>query len=123
MNKKITTSELRNRLGNLLDQLEDGHSHFIVERNSREVAVLLSMEKFQEIMATLETLQNLELIEEQPARPREPQFPVLEVLGRKLPEVAAKNGHVPAADNAKDAAASPSPAKDAAARLGIGIVK
>jgi prevent-host-death family protein len=121
MNKKISTSELRNRLGNLLDQLEDGHSHFIVERNSREVAVLLSMEKFQEIMATLETLQNLELIEEQPARPLEPHFPVREILGRKLPEVAARNGHVPTADNVKPD--SGSPAKDAAARLGIGIVK
>ena len=63
MGKKISVSELRGQLTTLLDQLDQGQSHFIVERNSREVAVLLSMEKFQEIMQMLELLNTLEFID------------------------------------------------------------
>ena len=63
MSKKISVSELRSGLTSLLDQLDQGQSHFVVERNNREVAVLLSMEKFQDIMQMLELLNTLDFIE------------------------------------------------------------
>ncbi len=63
MLKKISVSELRSQLTTLLDQLEEGHSHFVIERNNQEVAVLLSMEKFQEIMQMVEMITTLDFID------------------------------------------------------------
>lgn len=63
MGKKVSVTELRNRLGSLLDQLAEGQSHFVVERGNQEVAVLLSIEKFRDIMQMLELLNTLDFIE------------------------------------------------------------
>src|SRR4051794_7116859 len=63
MGKKLTVSELRCQLGTVLDQLDSGQSHFVIERNNQEVAVLLSMEKFRDIMQMLELLNTLDFIE------------------------------------------------------------
>src|SRR5947209_6503007 len=62
MGKVISATTLRTQLANLLDELKNGQTHFIVERNNEQVAVLLSMEKFQDIMQTLELLNALEYI-------------------------------------------------------------
>jgi prevent-host-death family protein len=62
MGKIISATTLRNQLSNLLDELHDGETHFIIERNNEKVAVLLSMEKFKDIMQTLELLNTLEYI-------------------------------------------------------------
>ncbi len=63
MAKKISVTELRTQLAGLLDQLGEGQSHFVIERNNQEAAVLLSIEKFREIMQMLELFNTLEFIE------------------------------------------------------------
>jgi prevent-host-death family protein len=65
MGKTITTSQLRTELTQLLNRLEQGESHFIITRKDRQAAVLLSIEKFRDIMQTLETLRTLEFIGEE----------------------------------------------------------
>ena len=82
MGKKISATKLRTQLGDLLDQLDDGETHFVVERNNREVAVLLSMEKFRDIMQMLELFNSLDYIDEVPA-----EFPVVDVLRPEKPAV------------------------------------
>jgi len=62
MGKEITTTQLRSGLSHLLDMLESGETHFIIKRNNQATAVLLSIDKFRDIMQTLETLRTLELI-------------------------------------------------------------
>jgi len=62
MGKVISATTLRTQLSTLLDELKDGQTHFIVERNNEAAAVLLSITKFQEIMQTLELLNTLEYI-------------------------------------------------------------
>jgi len=66
MSKTISATILRSQLSTLLDQLQDGETHFIIERNNQPEAVLLNMRKFQEIMQMLELLNRLELIGGQP---------------------------------------------------------
>ncbi|MEI7555232.1 type II toxin-antitoxin system Phd/YefM family antitoxin [Candidatus Chlorohelix sp.] len=62
MGKEITTTQLRAELSHLLDMLDSGETHFIIKRNNQASAVLLSMDKFRDIMQTLETLRTLEFI-------------------------------------------------------------
>jgi PHD/YefM family antitoxin component YafN of YafNO toxin-antitoxin module len=63
MGRVISATTLRNQLASLLDELKCGEqTHFIIERNNEAAGVLLSMEKFQDIMQTLELLNNLEFI-------------------------------------------------------------
>jgi PHD/YefM family antitoxin component YafN of YafNO toxin-antitoxin module len=62
MDRVITASRLRTELSQLLDQLDNGTSHFIIERNNQASAVLLSIEKFRDIMQMLEMLNALEFI-------------------------------------------------------------
>jgi len=62
MDRVITASRLRTELSQLLDQLDNGTSHFVIERNDQATAVLLSIEKFRDIMQMLEMLNALEFI-------------------------------------------------------------
>src|SRR5437764_8935141 len=87
MGKKISAKELKTQLGSFLDQLEQGQSHFVIERNDQEVAVLLSMEKFRDIMQMLELLNTLDFIDTGAAGldqelldGSEPEFPDLFLL-------------------------------------------
>ncbi len=122
MEKKITASELRNQLGILLDRLEEGHSHFVVERNNREVAVLLSIEKFREIMQMLELLNTLDFIEpgsEEENQERASEFPDLQLLPPLKETPPGKRTGSPARSHGQEGHSI----EDVAARLGIRVIK
>jgi prevent-host-death family protein len=131
MGKKITVSELRSQLGTVLDQLDSGQTHFVIERNNQEVAVLLSMEKFRDIMQMLELLNTLDFIETGAGDLEQefsdtilPDFPDLTIL-RPTEEVET-NG---APTNGQTPPPRPNPGRegssieDVAAKLGIRIIK
>ena len=138
MGKKITVSELRSQLGTVLDQLDSGQTHFVIERNNQDVAVLLSMEKFLEIMQMLELLNTLEFIETGAGELEQefsdtvlPEFPDLTILrpterqAERLAEDAAKNAENPPATPQPRPASGRygSSIEDVAAKLGIRIIK
>jgi prevent-host-death family protein len=131
MGKKLTVSELRSQLGTVLDQLDSGQTHFVIERNNQEVAVLLSMEKFRDIMQMLELLNTLDFIETGASDLEQefsdtilPDFPDLTIL-RPSQEVET-NGASP---NGQTPPPRPNPGRegssieDVAAKLGIRIIK
>lgn len=131
MGKKITVSELRSQLGTVLDQLDSGQTHYVIERNNQEVAVLLSMEKFRDIMQMLELLNTLDFIETGAGDLEQefsdtilPDFPDLTIL--RPSEEVEKNG---AATNGQTPTPRPAPNRegssieDVAAKLGIRIIK
>jgi prevent-host-death family protein len=132
MGKKLTVSELRSQLGTVLDQLDKGQTHFVIERNNQEVAVLLSMEKFRDIMQMLEMLNTLDFIETGAAELEQelsganlPEFPDLTIL--RSGGEASQNSETP-----PNSTPSPQPRtngrdsssiEDVAAKLGIRIIK
>ena len=132
MGKKLTVSELRSQLGTVLDQLDSGQTHFVIERNNQEVAVLLSMEKFRDIMQMLELLNTLDFIETGAGELEQEfsdtiltDFPDLTIL-RPSDEAAhtsdtSPNGQTPPprATPNRDG----SSIEDVAAKLGIRIIK
>lgn len=133
MGKKLTVSELRSQLGTVLDQLDSGQTHFVIERNNQEVAVLLSMEKFRDIMQMLELLNTLDFIETGAGDLEQdfadsilPDFPDLTILrpsAEALIPGAEPNG------NGQNPPPRPAPNRDGssiedvAAKLGIRIIK
>lgn len=132
MGKKLTVSELRSQLGMVLDQLDSGQTHFVIERNNQEVAVLLSMEKFRDIMQMLELLNTLDFIETGAGELEQefsdtilPDFPDLTIL-RPSDEAArtsdtSPNGQTPPPRPAPNRDGSS--IEDVAAKLGIRIIK
>jgi prevent-host-death family protein len=122
MGKKISAKELRTQLSSVLDQLDQGQSHFVIERNNREIAVLLSMEKFLEIMQMLELLNTLDFIDPNGLELGEPipaDFPDLVLLrpaNEALPEPQTPEAPRP---RNRDGASI----EDMAAKLGIRIIK
>lgn len=131
MGKKISDQQLRTQLGDYLDQLDQGQTHFVIERDDEEVAVLLSMEKFRDILQTLEMLNTLELIDPDPLK-ADLEFPDLHVL----PPLFEPDGLDPAneetAPEANDGSDNnrsrrrnngSSSIEDVAAKLGIRIIK
>lgn len=116
MTKIISAELLRTQLNNLLDELNQGETHFIIERNQEVAGVLLSIEKFQEIMQMLEMLNSLDYI---PAEDFEPEN------GLNTPYLSP----LPTLNDATPAATEPEPKarttrlSEAAAKLGIHIVK
>ena len=133
MGKKITVSELRSQLGTVLDQLDSGQTHFVIERNNQEVAVLLSMEKFRDIMQMLELLNTLDFIDTGAGELEQdfsdsilPDFPDLTIL--RPSDEAGTSG---ASTNGNGQTPPPRPApnrdgssiEDVAAKLGIRIIK
>ncbi|MDB5082799.1 MAG: Antitoxin [Chloroflexi bacterium] len=134
MGKKLTVSELRAQLGTVLDQLDSGQTHFVIERNNQEVAVLLSMEKFRDIMQMLEMLNTLDFIETGAGGLEQnfsdtglSDFPDLTIL--RPTDEAAKNSNAenqpitqtpqPRTATGRDG----SSIEDVAAKLGIRIIK
>lgn len=131
MGKKLTVSELRSQLGTVLDQLDKGQTHYVIERNNQEVAVLLSMEKFRDIMQMLEMLNTLDFIEtgageleQELSGANLPEFPDLTIL-RSTGEAANSSENPPNTPspqprtNGRDG----SSIEDVAAKLGIRIIK
>ena len=45
MKKTISTSEVRRKLGDILDRVDLRHDQFIIERNGKPLAVLVHVEK------------------------------------------------------------------------------
>lgn len=134
MGKKLTVSELRSQLGTVLDQLDSGQTHFVIERNNQEVAVLLSMEKFRDIMQMLELLNTLDFIETGAGELEQefsdtglPEFPDLTILRpteRTIDEAAKPSENPPANPQPRPAPSRDgSSIEDVAAKLGIRIIK
>lgn len=132
MGKKISVTELRNQLGYLLDRLDQGESHFVVERNNREAAVLLSMEKFHDIMQMLELLNTLDFIDtgagelgQELSDSTSLSFPELQVLRPAFLEETEEAEPQP--DKTRPASRSRSrngsSVEDLAAKLGIRVIK
>ena len=131
MGKKITVSELRSQLGTVLDQLDSGQTHFVIERNNQEVAVLLSMEKFRDIMQMLELLNTLHFIETGAGDHEQefsdtilPDFPDLTILRPTVevqPNGAPTDGQTP--PPRPNTGREGSSIEDVAAKLGIRIIK
>lgn len=132
MGKKLTVSELRSQLGTVLDQLDSGQTHYVIERNNQEVAVLLSMEKFRDIMQMLELLNTLDFIETGAGELEQEfsdtllsDFPDLTIL-RPSDEAARTSDTLP---NGQPISPRPAPNRDGssiedvAAKLGIRIIK
>ena len=133
MGKKISVTELRNQLGTLLDLLDQGESHFVIERNNREAAVLLSMDKFRDIMQMLELLNTLDFIDTGAAELGQEltentslDFPELQLL---RPVTPLEPEPEPEPEKTKGRPASRSrerngtSVEDLAAKLGIRIIK
>lgn len=125
MHKKISVTELRNQLGNLLDLLGQGQSHFVIERNNQEVAVLLSMEKFQDIMQMLELLNTLDFIDaggvdlsQDFLEGHSPSFPDLTLLRPNREPQPRKTD-----EESRLRERGGSSIEDVAARLGIRVIK
>jgi len=121
MSKTISATILRSQLSTLLDQLQDGETHFIIERNNQPEAVLLNMRKFQEIMQMLELLNRLELIGGEPLElePSLPDFQA-EFDDASLTEPEA---YVSRATQHTGRTARSEAIETAAARLGIRLIK
>lgn len=132
MGKKLTVSELRSQLGTILDQLDSGQTHFVIERNNQEVAVLLSMEKFRDIMQMLELLNTLDFIETGAGELEQefsdtllPDFPDLTIL-RPSDATAHVTDASPTTQTSSPRSApgrDGSSIEDMAAKLGIRIIK
>lgn len=135
MGKKISVTELRNQLGTLLDLLDQGESHFVIERNNREAAVLLSMDKFRDIMQMLELLNTLDFIDTGAAELGQEltestslDFPDLQLL-RPITPLEPEPEPQPEPEKPKGRATTRSrerngsSVEDLAAKLGIRIIK
>ena len=48
--KLISAVEARTRLGHLLDEVQKGKHHFIVERRGKPLAAILSIEEFEDYL-------------------------------------------------------------------------
>ncbi len=128
MGKKISATELRTQLGTLLDQLDNGESHFVIERNNQEAAVLLSMEKFREIMQMLELLNTLDFIDTgagelglELAEATSSDYPELSLL-RPQPEEVDPDSASPA-PTPRTRGRNGTSVEDMAAKLGIRVIK
>ncbi len=126
MGKKVSVKELQNQLETLLDQLEQGESHFVVERDNQEAAVLLSMEKFRDIMQMLELLNTLDFIDGGVADLGQAfgdtattEFPELHLLKPSSPEAVTEKDSAPSRSRKREG----SSVEDIAAKLGIRIIK
>lgn len=117
MGKTISATTLRSQLSSLLDRLQAGETHFIIERNNQAEAVLLNIEKFREIMQMLEMLNHLEYISVDQQG--------MENLPPDLEEAFSEDEQTEAEDRISRAARSArsESIEAAAARLGIRLIK
>jgi PHD/YefM family antitoxin component YafN of YafNO toxin-antitoxin module len=111
MTKIIAAEILGENFNRLLDALKKGETHFLIERDDETVGVLLSVEKFNEIMQMLETLNSLDYIATEDFEMHAPEMRHLEVVE----DYKGQNGE-------KNKRTSEEIREDAA-RLGIHIIK
>jgi len=64
MTRKISVSELQPQIGDVLDRVQEDRDRFVIVREGREEAVLLSAEDFEGLLETLEILSDSELVRE-----------------------------------------------------------
>ena len=127
MGKNISATALRSQLSTLLDQLKAGETHFVIERNNQPEAVLLNIHKFQEIMQMLEVINRLEFISPESLEVET----VLSDLDKadfsaEFDDIFINEPDMYANVNAAHAngrTASSQAIEDAAARLGIRLIK
>jgi antitoxin YefM len=62
MAKVIPFTEARGRLSELLDELEEQHEHFVITRNGKPSAVVISAEEYEALEETLEVLEDADLL-------------------------------------------------------------
>lgn len=62
MKERVKTAQVRQRLGDLLDRIEERREEFVIERRGKPLAALVPMEKFERMQqaAALELLQALD---------------------------------------------------------------
>ncbi|MEI6046098.1 MAG: type II toxin-antitoxin system Phd/YefM family antitoxin [Chloroflexota bacterium] len=118
MGKVISATTLRTQLSSLLDELKCGQTHFIIERNNEAVGVLLSMEKFQDIMQTLELINNLEYL---PTEGLEGEL-LPEELSQDFPEPMPQR-HTKATSTRSTTRSNSESIESVAAKLGIRLIK
>jgi len=63
MPKKVTFTQARAELSDLLDEVERSHEHVEITRNGRPAAVLMSPEEYEVIQDTLEILGDAETLD------------------------------------------------------------
>jgi antitoxin YefM len=64
MPKKVSFTQARAELSDLLDEVERSHEHVEITRNGRPAAVLMSPEEYEVIQETLEILGDPETLED-----------------------------------------------------------
>lgn len=62
MTRKISVSELEPQIGDVLDRVQEERDRFVITREGREEAVLLSAEDFDGLLETLDILSNSDLV-------------------------------------------------------------
>ena len=64
MTRKISVSELQPQIGDVLDRVQEDQDRFVITREGRDEAVLLSADEFEGLLETLEILSDSELVRE-----------------------------------------------------------
>lgn len=60
----LPLSDVKARLSELIQQAEDDHDHFVVTKNGRPSAVVVSMAEWESIKETLDVLSEPDLIDQ-----------------------------------------------------------
>lgn len=63
MTRKISVSELQPQIGDVLDRVQEDKDRFVITREGRAEAVLLSTEDFDGLLETLDILSNSDLVQ------------------------------------------------------------
>ena len=64
MTRKIALSEFQPQLVEILDKVQEDQDRFVITREGRDEAVLLSADEFEGLLETLEILSDSELVRE-----------------------------------------------------------
>jgi antitoxin YefM len=85
--RSVPFTEARNRLTEILDEVQARHEHVVITRNGRPAAVVLSLDEYESLEETLEILQDeeaLEALRESAEDVREGRLFTLEEVRREL---------------------------------------
>jgi prevent-host-death family protein len=86
MQERLSTLEIRKRLGELLNRVALRHDEFVVERKGRPLAAIVPVEKLRQ----LERLARLHLLEALQARPARPTPAEADALADRAKHVTRK---------------------------------
>lgn len=62
MTRKISVTELQPQIGDVLDRVQEDQDRFVIVREGREEAVLLSADDFDGLLETLDILSDSDLV-------------------------------------------------------------